>query len=110
MDQRFSAVSAQFDRVSKRAETHFARKCSGSACPGRSPNAASNRHVRKAAQALDNAMLACKDAQISALQRHIEWRDALDAQQELEQELFQEQNDRYIRVLERTVEMYEKRV
>ena len=66
--------------------------------------------MREAGQTLDNAMLACKDAEISALQRHIEWMDALDAQQELEQELFHEQNDRYIRVLERAVETYEKRV
>ena len=60
--------------------------------------------MRVGAQKMEDAMLAWKDAQISALQQHIEWRDALDAQQELENELFHEQNDRYIRVLEKAVE------
>ena len=101
-ERRFSAASAQFDRICKRAERHYAGKC----VPRKRPRCCFHwqAHVREAGQTLDNAMLACKDAEISALQRHIEWRDALDAQQELEQELFHEQNDRYIRLLEKAVE------
>ena len=105
---RFSTTCSQLDRISARAQKHFAGKCSAR----KKPHCCIHwsRHVCEGAQKMEEAMLAWKDAQISALQRHIEWRDALDAQQELEQELFHEQNGRYIRVLERAVEMYEKRV
>ena len=105
---RFSTTCSQLDRISARAQKHFAGKCSAR----KKPHCCIHwsRHVCEGAQKMEEAMLAWKDTQISALQRHIEWRDALDAQQELEQELFHEQNGRYIRVLERAVEMYEKRV